>query len=83
METRKNQNIESANLVLNMIEDMDLNREILEEVSEDAITILSARDQNQASELTSKGADHVFVEEEAAADKIYDIIKQKGIPEDE
>jgi Kef-type K+ transport system membrane component KefB len=83
VETRKNQNIGSADLVLNMIEDMDLNREIIEETSEECITILTAEDQNQGSELTSKGADHVFVEQEAAGDKITEVIKQRGISENE
>jgi len=83
VETRKNQNIGSADLVLSMIEDMDLNREIIEETSEECITILTAEDQNQGSELTSKGADHVFVEQEAAGDKITEVIKQRGISENE
>ena len=79
IQTRKNQNVESADLLLNTIDDMDLNREILKEVSKDTTTILTAEDQKQASELSSKGADYVFVEEEAAAGKLTSILKQEGV----
>ena len=72
-EIRNQSSLDNAALLVSMAPDHELNKKILEEL--DCLTILKAKNFEDAVELYDLGADYVIVKEHLAGEKVEDLLK--------
>ncbi|SEH14780.1 Kef-type K+ transport system, membrane component KefB [Natronorubrum sediminis] len=75
-EIRKAANLKNASFVLSSTVQPDVNRALLEEVDEDAITFVEAERIDDARDLYDRGADYVIMSTQLTAEKLGEYLER-------
>jgi Kef-type K+ transport systems, membrane components len=80
-EVRSDLGIDHADLLVSFDSDLDVELEALEEAPEDCEVVYEAETRQEADTFREAGADYVFLEEAAAAEKLSDMLDKLGVAE--
>jgi Kef-type K+ transport system membrane component KefB len=78
-EIRSDLGIGHADLLVSFDSDLDVELEALEESPEECVVIYEAETRGEADSFRDGGADYVFLEEEAAAEKLSEVLEESKV----
>jgi Kef-type K+ transport system membrane component KefB len=80
-EIRSELGIDHADLLVSFDSDLDVELEALEEAPEKCVVVYEAETREEAGSFRDEGADYVFLEEEAAAEKLSEVLENSEVME--
>ena len=80
-EIRSELGIDHADLLVSFDSDLDVELEALEEAPEKCVVVYEAETREEAGSFRDEGADYVFLEEEAAAEKLSEVLEKSEVME--
>lgn len=78
-EIRSDLGIDHADLLVSFDSDLDVELEALEEAPEKCVVAYEAETREEAGSFRDGGADYVFLEEEAAAEKLSEVLEESEV----
>jgi Trk K+ transport system NAD-binding subunit len=80
-EIRSDLGIDHADLLVSFDSDLDVELEALEEAPEKCVVVYEAETREEAASFRDEGADYVFLEEKAAAEKLSEVLEKSEVME--
>jgi Kef-type K+ transport system membrane component KefB len=80
-EIRSDLGIDHADLLVSFDSDLDVELEALEEAPEKCVVVYEAETREEAASFRDEGADYVFLEEKAAAEKLSEVLGKSEVME--